>query len=200
MNSTRILLLLLMMMGMLVAGCGAGQPQPAQPAPATPPPTEPHTAEPAQAPTATLTLRSPAFGEGTQIPVPYTCDGENRSPALTWDGAPEGTQSFALIMDDPDAPGQTFTHWLLFDLPADTHSLAEGASGDGIAGQNSFGDAAYGGPCPPPGDGAHRYFFTLAALDTPTLNLTEGASREEIEAAIEGHILASGQWMGRYER
>jgi Raf kinase inhibitor-like YbhB/YbcL family protein len=113
-----------------------------------------------------LTLSSTAFGEGEDIPVRYSCDGEDKSPQLTWNNAPAGTQSFVLIMDDPDAPGDVFTHWVLFNLPADARQLPEAVPAEeeldngARHGINGFGNTHYGGPCPPPGP-AHRYQFTL---------------------------------------
>jgi len=109
---------------------------------------------------------------------------------------PEGTRSFALIMDDPDAPRGTFTHWLVYDIPVDGGSLRAEA---GTAIANSFGKSGYGGPCPPPGHGVHRYFFSVYALDRPSLDL-DGSSRADLERALEGHVLAKAQLMGRYER
>ncbi|HBY95813.1 MAG TPA: YbhB/YbcL family Raf kinase inhibitor-like protein [Chloroflexi bacterium] len=147
-------------------------------------------------------LESPAFDEGGQIPTRFTCDGQNVSPPLRWEGEPDNTQSFALIVDDPDAPRRTFTHWVLFDVPASLSELAEGTqAGDvGTAGTNDFGKVGYGGPCPPPSHGPHRYFFTLYALDQPALGLTRGAGRDAVERAITGHTLARAQLMGRHER
>ena len=149
-----------------------------------------------------FTIESTAFGEGDAIPKRYTCDGEDVSPELRWEDTPANTRSFALIMDDPDAPGRTFTHWVLFDIQADVTSLPEGfRAGDiGVAGRNDFGKSGYGGPCPPPGHGPHRYFFTLHALDTDSLNLSDGASRSQVEQALEGHIIGQARLMGRYER
>jgi Raf kinase inhibitor-like YbhB/YbcL family protein len=151
-----------------------------------------------------LTLSSTAFVEGEDIPTRHTCDGENVSPQLAWNNAPAGTQSFALIMDDPDAPGGIFTHWVIFDLPADVRHLPEavpaGEELDNGArhGLNSFGEISYGGPCPPSGPG-HRYQFTLYALDT-TLNLPAGASKQQVLDAMQGHILASVTLTGLYQR
>lgn len=165
--------------------------------PATPTPVPPAGKEPVA-----FTLESPAFDEGATVPKRYTCEGEDISPALRWRDAPAETRSFVLIVDDPDAPGRTFTHWVLFDIPADRTSLPEGVKpGDvGVAGRNDFGKAGYGGPCPPPGHGPHRYFFTLYALDTEALNLKRGASRAEVEQAMRGHVVGQAQLMGRYER
>src|SRR5438093_9758562 len=118
----------------------------------------------------TFTLTSPSFAEGEAIPVKHTCDGENKAPALRWEGAP-AAKSFVLIVDDPDAPGGTFTHWVLFDIPGAQRELPEGPAGvPGVGGANDFGKNGYGGPCPPRG-APHRYYFTLSALDVPMLNL-----------------------------
>jgi len=153
---------------------------------------------------ATLALSSPAFQAGENIPVKYTCDGQNISPPLTWGDGPQGTQSFALIMDDPDAPGGVFTHWLLFNLPADSRELPEGVPHDNELvsgarqGKNSFNEIGYGGPCPPSGP-AHHYRFSLYALDKH-LELAAGASRQQVLDALTGHILASGLLIGMYQR
>jgi Raf kinase inhibitor-like YbhB/YbcL family protein len=126
------------------------------------------------------------------------------SPALNWSDPPAGTQSFALIADDPDAPVGTWVHWVLYDLPADTRSLAENLpkqeqlSNAARQGRNDFRRIGYGGPCPPPGK-PHRYFFKLYALDTK-LSLKAGAAKAEVERAVQGHILAQGELMGRYGR
>ena len=148
----------------------------------------------------TFTLTITAFADGSPIPAKFTCEGANVSPELRWNDAPADTRSYALIVDDPDAPVGTFTHWVLFDVPADRSSLAEGASGIGVAGKNDFGRASYGGPCPPRGHGPHRYTFTLYALDIASLKLKAGAGRREMEAALRGHILAQAIYLGRYER
>lgn len=146
-----------------------------------------------------FTLSSPAFADGANIPRRQTCDGENQSPRLTWRDPPTGARSFALIVDDPDAPSGTFTHWVLFNIPGGTTELAEGATG-GRSGRNDFGKSGYGGPCPPKGHGPHRYFFKLSALDVEALKLGDGASRAQVEAAVQGHVLATAQLVGRYER
>jgi Raf kinase inhibitor-like YbhB/YbcL family protein len=148
----------------------------------------------------TFKLDSPAFAEGANIPAVFSCEGQDKSPELRWSDAPENTRSFALIMDDPDAPGGTFTHWVLFDIPAATSKLAEADKVVGVGGQTSSGRTGYGGPCPPKGRGAHRYFFKLYALDVDSLKLKAGASRAEVEAALEGHVIGQAQWMGRFER
>ena len=149
---------------------------------------------------APLLIASSAFEEGGDIPVKYTCDGDDVSPPLAWSGIPEGAQSLALIVDDPDAPGGTWVHWVLFNIPAEQEGLPEGVQpGDvGVYGVTDFQERAYGGPCPPSGT-RHRYFFRLYALDT-TLDLEAGASRQAVDQAMEGHILAEAQLMGMYGR
>jgi Raf kinase inhibitor-like YbhB/YbcL family protein len=142
-------------------------------------------------------LSSPAFADGTDIPVRYTCDGEDISPRLTWSGTPPGTRSLALVVDDPDAPRGTFTHWVVYDLTPDLTELGEGST-PGTQGRNGFGRTGYGGPCPPPG-GPHRYRFTLYALDVPAIPL-KNATREELEAKIDTHVLGKAQLVGRYQR
>ncbi len=147
-----------------------------------------------------FTLIASGFPAGGAMPAKFTCEGANVSPELRWSDAPANTQSFALIMDDPDAPAGTFTHWVLVDIPADRMSLAEGAGAIGVAGKNDFGRVGYGGPCPPRGHGPHRYDFTLYALDRASLKLKAGASRREAEAALRDHVLARAKYTGRYER
>jgi Raf kinase inhibitor-like YbhB/YbcL family protein len=149
-------------------------------------------------------LSSTAFEAGAAIPRKFTCDGPDVSPALAWSELPAGTQSLALIMDDPDAPVGTWVHWVLYDLPASTRGLPENRpkqeelSSGARQGRNDFRRIGYGGPCPPPGP-AHRYFFKLYALDAK-LNLKPGATKPEVEKAMQGHILAQGELMGRYKR
>lgn len=145
-------------------------------------------------------LRSPVFRESASIPIHHTCAGADRSPPLAWDDAPADTQSFALIVEDIDAPGGVFTHWVLFDIPAEVNELPEGDPVFGIAGVNDFQRPGYSGPCPPPRRGDHRYIFTLYALDAPSLDLSQRATRREVESAMEGHILKEARLMGRYER
>jgi Raf kinase inhibitor-like YbhB/YbcL family protein len=151
-----------------------------------------------------IVVESVAFAEGQTIPTRYTGDGANVSPPLTWSGVPEGTQSLVLICEDPDAPRGTWSHWVLFALPADTRELAEGIPPqatlpNGAAqGTNDFGNPGYGGPAPPPGK-PHRYFFRLYALDT-RVTLRPGAKRQDVLTALEGHILGQGQLMGTYGR
>jgi Raf kinase inhibitor-like YbhB/YbcL family protein len=149
-------------------------------------------------------ISSPAFSAGESIPKKFTCDGPDVSPQLKWNDPPAKTQSFALIMDDPDAPVGTWVHWVLYDLPANTRELPEGVakqeelSGGTRQGRNDFGRIGYGGPCPPPGK-PHRYFFKLYALDTK-LNLKAGASKADVERAMKGHILAQAELIGKYGR
>lgn len=151
-----------------------------------------------------LKLTSTAFEPGGTIPKKFTCDGPDVSPALAWSGAPAGTRSFALIMDDPDAPVGTWVHWVLYDLPVGTHELAENTAkqeelpNGARQGRNDFRRIGYGGPCPPAGP-AHRYFFKLYALDAK-LALKAGATKAEVEKVMKGHILAQSELMGRYGR
>lgn len=153
--------------------------------------------------TMVLQITSPAFADGTAIPARYTCTGDDLSPALAWSGAPPGTVSFALIMDDPDAPGQTWVHWVVYNLPAEAVGLPEGITantalpGGALQGRNSWRRNDYGGPCPP--SGTHRYYFKLYALDT-TLPLGPGATKAEVLAALEGHVLVEAQLMGTYRK
>ena len=143
-----------------------------------------------------------AFPEGGSIPRLHTCDGANLSPALEWSGEPSDTRSFALIMDDPDAPAGTWNHWLLYDLSASVHVLAQGYEPDrvGVSGKNDFGKLGYGGPCPPKGHGPHRYFFKLHALNVASLGIKAGVTRPELDRALKGRVLAEAQYMGRYQR
>jgi Raf kinase inhibitor-like YbhB/YbcL family protein len=147
-------------------------------------------------------LMSSAFPEGGTIPNLHTCEGADVSPSLEWSGAPANTKSFALIVDDPDAPAGTWNHWLLWDIPASRNSLPQGfkTGQTGESGTNDFGKLGYGGPCPPKGHGPHRYFFKLYALDTETLDLRAGAKRADLDRALRNHTLAEAQCMGRYER
>jgi Raf kinase inhibitor-like YbhB/YbcL family protein len=147
-----------------------------------------------------MQLTSPSFKEGEQINPRHTCDGENLSPELQWTYAPKGTRTFALVVDDPDAPSGSFTHWLLFDIPASEHGLPEGTTGVGISGENDFQQAGYGGQCPPRNDKPHRYYFRLYALDVDSLELRQGASRQKVEGAMEHHVLERAELMGNYAR
>ncbi len=145
-----------------------------------------------------MIVTSSAFAQGGNIPTKYSCDGQSDSPPLQWSGAPADTKSYALIVDDPDAPSGTFTHWVAYDIPASVTSAAEGANQIGKSGKNGAGKPGYTGPCPP--RGTHRYFFHLYALDVPTLNLPDGASKDAVTAAMQGHILAQAELMGKYSR
>jgi Raf kinase inhibitor-like YbhB/YbcL family protein len=150
-----------------------------------------------------LKLTSSAFTEGALIPREYTCDGKDLSPPLSWSGVPSNTRALALIVDDPDAPAGTWVHWVLFNIPAGTRELppavpAHKVLADGAGqGKNDFGKIGYGGPCPP--SGTHRYFFKLYALDNE-LKLEPGATKSALVKAMERHILANGQLIGRYKR
>ena len=151
-----------------------------------------------------FTLRSPAFDGGGDMPARYSCKGEDVSPALEWIGAPSKTASFAIIMEDPDAPGGLWVHWVLWNLPPSKHSLPENVSkrdeqDDGSRqGRNSFGKVGYNGPCPPMGQ-KHRYFFRAYALDQK-LDLAPGATRDQLDAAMKGHMLAQSDYVGEFER
>src|ERR1035437_638288 len=152
----------------------------------------------------TMHLASTSFQDGSQIPAKYTYSGEDFSPQLDWNAPPARTASLALIVTDPDAPGRTFTHWVLYNLPAGTRTLSEGVPGadqlwDGaFQGRNDFGEIGYRGPGPPPGS-PHHYVFPLYALDVK-LNLPVGEKRAQVEAAMQGHILASGRLVGLFQR
>ncbi len=143
-------------------------------------------------------ISSSAFHQDHKVPHRYTCDGLDVSPALTWTDPPAGTQAFALVVDDPDAPAGTFTHWLLSDISVDKRSIAEGQSA-GLPGTNDFGRRGYGGPCPPRGHGRHRYRFQLHALSRP-LGLPAGFSRSRLDGALEGRVLETAVLTGWYER
>lgn len=151
-----------------------------------------------------LELSTTAFHPGSAIPSQFTCSGANISPALSWNDPPPGTRSFVLIMDDPDAPGRTWVHWVVYDLPASARQLPEhvppgtAMAGGGAQGINDFPSPGYSGPCPPPGK-PHRYFFRLYALDT-ILALRPAARRKEVDAAMKGHILAQAELMGTFGR
>jgi len=149
-----------------------------------------------------FTLTVKGFANGETIPRQFTCDGNDVSPALEWSGEPAGTESFALIVDDPDAPSGTWNHWLLWDIPAHVHFLAEGfrPGAVGSTGKNDFGTPGYGGPCPPKGHGEHRYFFTLHAVDRPALGVSPGAKRADVDRALKGRVRSQAQYMGHYGR
>ena len=156
----------------------------------------------------TILIESTAFQGGETIPKLYTCDGKDVSPPLAWSGVSEAARSLALICEDPDAPRGTWTHWVIFDIPASVKELGEGtpaqervkvtAGGEtALQGKNDFGKTGYGGPCPP--SGSHRYFFRIYALDTG-LGLGPGTTRVDLLRSIKGHVLAEGELMGRYSR
>jgi Raf kinase inhibitor-like YbhB/YbcL family protein len=153
--------------------------------------------------TAEIRLTSPAFEHGDRIPYVHSCEGDDVSPPLEWSGAPVEARSYALICEDPDAPRGTWIHWVLYNIPGDAveltravPTLPELPSG-ARHGRNTAGDLAYAGPCPPPGN-PHRYFFRLYALDI-SLNLAAGATKGELQAAMDQHILAQGTLMGTYQ-
>jgi Raf kinase inhibitor-like YbhB/YbcL family protein len=229
------ILLIVIFSALILSGCGSTSqptatpipptttPQPTatpQPATSTPQPTAtpiPPTATPQPTntplpPTPTPTpvqikLTSEAFRSRQAIPEKYSCDSENSSPPLAWSDITPGTQSLALIVDDPDAvkvAGFVWVHWLVYNIPAETTSLAENVPADvelpdgSLQGETSFGEVGYGGPCPPQGK-SHQYEFKLYALDI-VLDLEAGITKEELLAAMEGHILAEGELIGRYKR
>jgi Raf kinase inhibitor-like YbhB/YbcL family protein len=178
--------LLLCGLAVLLCGCSGGQ------------------STPSEDRKPTISVTSTAFMDGEMIPTKYTADGAGVSPALAWKGIPDGTRSIAVVCDDPDAPGKTWTHWLLWNLPPDTSDLPEHMTekslpGGAKQGTNDAVGIGYGPPGPPRGDKPHRYFFKVYALDK-MLDLKEGAHRAEFDAAMKGHILAWGQVMGAYGR
>jgi Raf kinase inhibitor-like YbhB/YbcL family protein len=163
-------------------------------------------AQPANTPKedkAEIKLTSAAFKDGQSIPRPYTCDGVNISPPLEWSGVPRAAKTLAIVCDDPDAPGGTWVHWVLYNLPADNIGLVENLptteklAAGGFQGPNDSGKIGYGGPCPP--SGTHRYFFRVYALDSE-LPLKAGATKTDLTKAMEGHTLVQGQLMGTYRR
>ena len=220
MNRQAILCWSVLLAALFLTGCGAATAEPEQDQAATaapsasPEPTVIAQPSPTAPPEATVSpeegeqampfvLTSTAFRQGESIPERYSCDGEDISPALQWTDPPAGTQSLALVLDDPDAPRGTWVHWVLFNLPAAARGLPEGVSDaaeqpdGGRHGKNSWGQSGYGGPCPP--GGTHRYFFKLYALDQ-VLELGALASKAELKAAMQGHILAQAELMGTYSR
>jgi Raf kinase inhibitor-like YbhB/YbcL family protein len=158
----------------------------------------------AKDPPGKLELKTMAFRAGGRIPTQFTCSGADISPALSWNQPPPRTQSFALIVDDPDAPAGTWVHWVVYNLPASARQLPEhvllgdAVAGGGKQGLNDFHQNGYGGPCPPPGK-PHRYFFRLYALDT-LLDLRAPVHRKDVDAAMKGHILVQAEWMGTFGR
>jgi Raf kinase inhibitor-like YbhB/YbcL family protein len=154
-------------------------------------------------PTSTFALWSSAFEADQDIPAKYSCSGENVSPALTWKGAPDGTQAYALEVDDPDNPKKVIVHWVVYNIPSATNSFSEGVPdkaklADGsMQGKNEDGKTRWRGPCPPAGP-AHHYFFKIYALDAP-LELKQKSTAAQVEAAMKGHILGQAQLIGRYQ-
>jgi len=145
-----------------------------------------------------LKITSPVFQDGGKIPSKFTCDGTDASPQLHLDGAPPAAKSLALIMDDPDAPGGLFTHWIVWNIDPKTNEIGQsGAPAGAVQGTNDFGKSGYGGPCPP--SGTHRYYFRIFALDR-MLDLKSSAKRAELDSAMRGHVLAKAELMGRYSR
>jgi len=163
-----------------------------------------------QGETVRMELKSAAFSHGSRIPEDYTCDGADVSPPLDWHGVPPAAKSLAIICDDPDAPHpEPWVHWILFNIPPQMGEISKGKPPRGVKeweqgikqGKNSFAsnNIGYGGACPPPGHGEHRYFFRLYALDV-VLTLGSGTTRQQLEAAMAGHIIAEATLMGTYER
>ena len=144
-----------------------------------------------------IVVKSPAFSEGDPIPAKYTADGANVSPPLTWSAVPDNTRSLVLLCDDPDAPRGTWSHWVLYNMPPETRELPEGGS-SGTEGTTDFGKPGYGGPSPPHGN-PHRYYFKVTALSVE-LKLPDGAKRQDVLKAMEGHVLGEGWLMGTYGR
>jgi len=146
---------------------------------------------------AKIKISSPAFQQGGSIPSTFSCDGGNTSPPLQLSDVPSGAKSLVLIVDDSDAPGGSFTHWAVWNISPQTTGISEGSTPEGVQGTNDFGKPGYGGPCPP--SGAHRYYFKIFALDRQ-LDLSSGARRGQVDAAMKGHVIAEGELMGRYSR
>lgn len=149
-----------------------------------------------------ITLKSNTFSEGGMIPKKFTCQGDDISPQLSWENIPEDTKSIAIICDDPDAPGGTFVHWVIFNIPSNFNELFENVHREKVLsigakqGVNDFGRIGYGGPCPP---SLHRYFFRIYALNTE-LKLDAGIEKKDLLKSMEGHIIAQGQLMGKYQK
>jgi Raf kinase inhibitor-like YbhB/YbcL family protein len=149
---------------------------------------------------ARISLRTPAFGNGQAIPKPYTCDGKDTSPPLGWSGVPRSAKELAILVEDPDAPGGTFVHWLIFGLGPQTDALDEGGVPEGARqAKNSFGEAKYSGPCPPKGEDPHRYVFSIYALRAP-IDAANGADAGQVRDEIRDKALASGRLTGRFGR
>ncbi len=144
-----------------------------------------------------MKITSPDFEEGEMMPRETTCEGRDVSPELHITGVPEGTKSLALICDDPDAPSGAFVHWLVWNIPPDTKKIERGKEPEGVQGVNGFGGRGYRGPCPP--SGTHRYFFRLFALKDK-LDLREGSRKQALKEAMDPHIIAKAELMGKYRR
>ena len=144
-----------------------------------------------------MKITSSAFQEGGNIPSKFTCDAGDSSPPLRIAEIASGAKTLALVVDDPDAPSGLFTHWIVWNISPQTNAIAEGSAPQGVQGTNDFGKSGYGGPCPP--SGTHRYYFKIFALDRE-LNLPSGTKRNQLDAAIKGHVVARGELMGRYSR
>ena len=179
---------------LLLVGCAS---------PAPPAKRQLENVNPSQTAQPALQVTSTAFKEGQSIPRQYTCDGVNISPPLEWNGTPKSAKTIAIIADDPDAPSGTFVHWVVYNLPAENIGLVENLptteslKAGGFQGKNDFQKIGYGGPCPP--SGTHRYFFKVYALDSE-LALKAGATKADVEKAMQGHIVAQAQLMGTYRR
>lgn len=184
---------------LLFCGCEGAADGPAEEEPAGTP-------APREETTMAFELTSSAFDADETIPTRHTCDGDDVSPPLAWSDPPDGTEAFALVASDPDAPGGTFVHWVLYDLPGHATGLPDDVGGaqrlenlgEAKQGRNDFGDVGYGGPCPPGGE-THRYVFRLHALDA-TLGLDPGVALEEVERVMEGRVLGAAELTGRYAR
>jgi Raf kinase inhibitor-like YbhB/YbcL family protein len=148
---------------------------------------------------AKLSLTSDAFQDGQPIPVQFTCDGADQTPTLHWGDPPVGTKSFALVIDDPDAPSGTFRHWGVFDIPSSARSIGGGQKA-GTEVSNDFGKPGYGGPCPPKGHGPHHYHFKLFALNIGSLGLNADAHVSDVEREAEKHVVGRAELVGTYER
>lgn len=178
---------------MALAGCSSGP----RPVPASPP----SAASPDQK--TEIKVTSVAFQQGQPIPRAYSCAGVNVSPPLEWSGVPKAAKTIAIVVDDPDAAGGPWVHWLLYNVPADNIGFVENVpesetlKAGGFQGKNDFGKIGYGGPCPP--SGTHRYFFKLYAVDVE-LPLKAGATRAELEKAVAGHVLAQAELMGTFQK
>ena len=144
-----------------------------------------------------MKISSSSFQNGGSIPSKFTCDGTDANPGLRIEGIPAEAKSLVLIVDDPDAPGGLFTHWLVWKIDPKTTEIAEGSAPKGVQGKNDFGKSGYGGPCPP--SGSHRYYFKIFALDNE-LDLPAGSKRAQLDAAMKGHVIAQGELMSRYSR